>query len=322
MTVLPILLSLAATAAVQASDVASADVADAAERIIDRRAHMTHEIQRLAGRRMTGPAVTLRLVRDDSASAAEAGAAVIQLLEAAPPGAVMVAVLEGDKGFAVFGEGLAVLARARRLAGVVVDGSVRDIAQLRQMGLPLFGRGTAPGSAAAHYRVAGVNVPVVSGGIHVRPGDHVVGDENGVVVVPRERWGDVLSVAGRIHDEERRLVALIDLHGSYNAALQARSAEQQAVVGAANLALARRLVAALQRGESDSILAEFGAPAAAFAKAQLSRGALGDLTRTAAAEDWVVCELAREDGGRSILVLEFTDGLVAEVSYYVCDASC
>jgi regulator of RNase E activity RraA len=120
----------------QGLEFTSSDVSDAAEHLTGHRAHMTNEIRLLAGERLAGPAVTLRLVRDEKASSAEAGLAAIKLLENAPPGSVVVAALEDEKGFAVFGATFAALAKSRKLAGFVVDGSVRDLPDLRALAFP------------------------------------------------------------------------------------------------------------------------------------------------------------------------------------------
>src|SRR5215216_5311935 len=106
----------------QVPEFTSSDVADAAEKLTGHRAHMTNEIRLLAGARLAGPEITLRLVRDEKASSTETGLAVIKLLEGAPAGSVVVAVLEDDKALAVFGASFATLAKARKISGFVVDG--------------------------------------------------------------------------------------------------------------------------------------------------------------------------------------------------------
>ena len=80
---------------------------------------------------------------------------------------MVVAALDDDKAFAVFGSTFAALAKTRNLAGFVVDGSVRDLSDLKRLAFPTFARGTAPGSAGGHYRIDGANVPVQCGGIEV-----------------------------------------------------------------------------------------------------------------------------------------------------------
>jgi 4-hydroxy-4-methyl-2-oxoglutarate aldolase len=203
--------------------ISSSAIAEAVERVVGTQAHMTADLHVIAGGAFAGPAVTLRLVRDDGASSTDAAGAAIALIESSPPGSVVVAVLEQDKGFAVFGSTLAMLAKTRQLAGFVVDGAVRDVADLRAIGLPTFARGAVPGSAGGHYRVAATNVAVRCGGIDVRPGDIVVGDEDGIAAAPRERYDEILVVAAAWQEDKRALLPLIAQHGSYAAAMRARS---------------------------------------------------------------------------------------------------
>lgn len=206
----------------------TAAIADVLEESPGRHPHMSGDVHRLAGARMAGPAVTVRLVRDEQASVVTAGLRFVELLEEAEPGSVVVAVLDDGGSAAVVGEAFAVLARSRRLAGFVVDGSVRDVERLRVVDVPVFARGTAPGSAGGHYRVDGVNVPVVSGGAAVSPGDLIVGDADGVVVVPSAAVERTLEGAARKVERDRVLVRLIAETGSYRLALD----EMRAAAGA------------------------------------------------------------------------------------------
>jgi regulator of RNase E activity RraA len=207
----------------QSPEVSSSALSEGAEQVAGKRAHMTGEIRLLAGARLAGPAVTIRLVRDDAASATEAGLAAIRLLESAPAGSVIIAALGGDPDHAVFGATFAALARSRKLAGFVVDGAVRDLADLKQMAFPTLARAAAPGSAGGHYRITGTNIPVECGGIEVRPGDVVVADEDGVAVAPRERYAEILAAAQKWQSDKRALIPLIEKHGSYLKALQERN---------------------------------------------------------------------------------------------------
>jgi len=224
----PIALSLLMIFALmpQAPSPASADilpakyVADAAEQLTGRRAHMTNEIHLLAGAQLAGPAVTLRIVRDESASRSTEGLAAIKAVEDAPQGSVIVAALDDEKDFAVFGATFAVLAKSRGLAGFVVDGSVRSLPELRNLAFPIFARGTVTGSAGGHYRLAGSNVPVWCGGIEVIPGDYVVADEDGVAVAPKDRTNEVLANARKMQREDRAMLPLIEKYGSFTKAWQ------------------------------------------------------------------------------------------------------
>jgi len=204
-------------------ELTSSDVADAAERLTGHRASMTNEIHLLAGTRLAGPAITLRVVRDEGASLTAEGLAAIKVLEDAPAGSVIVLALDDDKSFAVFGSAFATLAKSRKLAGFVVDGSMRGLPELRRLAFPTFARGSVPSSAGGHYRLAGVNVPVMCGGIEVSPGDFVVGDEDGVAVAPKQLFEEILRKAKGLRLEKREMLPLITKYRSYTKALQEHS---------------------------------------------------------------------------------------------------
>jgi regulator of RNase E activity RraA len=213
--------------ALGAQELSSSSVSEAVEQLVGRRAHMTNEIHLLAGARIAGPAVTMRLVRDEKASGIAAGLAAIKLLEGAPAGSVVVAALDDDKAFAVFGSTFAALAKTRNLAGFVVDGPVRDLSDLKRLAFPTFARGTAPGSAGGHYRIDGANVPVECGGIEVGPGDYVIADEDGIAVAPKERYPEVAAIAKEWQSDKQALLPLIEKYGSYLKALQERDAAKR-----------------------------------------------------------------------------------------------
>lgn len=195
-------------------------VADAAEQLTGRRAHMTNEIHLLAGTALAGPAVTLRIVRDESASRMTEGLAAIKAVEDASAGSVIVAALDDEKDFAVFGATFAVLGKSRNLAGFVIDGSVRTLPELKNLAFPIFARGAVPGSAGGHYRLAGINVPVWCGGIEVMPGDYIVADEDGVAVAPKERYAEVLAIGKKMQQEDQVILPLIEKYGSFTKAWQ------------------------------------------------------------------------------------------------------
>jgi regulator of RNase E activity RraA len=148
----------------------------------------------------------------------------IKLIEGSPAGSVIVAALDDDKAFAVFGSTFAALAKARHLAGFVVDGAVRDLSDLKRLQFPTFARGTVPGSAGGHYRIDATNVPIQCGSIEVRPGDYVVADEDGVTVAPKERYAEVVAIAEKYQSDKRALLPLIEKDGSYLKAMQDRDA--------------------------------------------------------------------------------------------------
>ncbi|WP_033293603.1 RraA family protein [Amycolatopsis jejuensis] len=111
----------------------------------------------------------------------------------APAGSVIV-VESGDVGYALAGGNVCAVAQRRGIAGFVLDGVIRDLAEVREMRFPVFARGVIPipGAKAA---VTPLGEPVRCGGVTVSAGDVVVADEEGVVVVPGSRAGEVLADA-------------------------------------------------------------------------------------------------------------------------------
>jgi regulator of RNase E activity RraA len=212
-------LTLPGTALAQSS-ITSSDVADAVERLSARRAHLSAHFHRLAGDRMIGSAVTLQLVREEGASSTGEGLKAIQVLERAAPGSVIVVCSDGNPDFAVFGPTFATLAKARGLAGFVIDGGMRGVSDLRKIGVPVFARSAVPGSAGGHYRMAAVNERVSCDGVEIAPGDMVVADDDGVAIVPANLREEALARAQALRDEKEALLPLIARYGSYTRALQ------------------------------------------------------------------------------------------------------
>ena len=136
--------------------------------------------------RIAGPAFTVRTGRHDNLMFH----ASIYL---ARPGDVIV-VEAGDDEMAVAGGNVCAIAQKNGVAGLVVDGVIRDVAESRGNRFPVFARGASP-VPAKRVGEGGMNVQIRCGGVAVNPGDVVVADEEGIVVVPRARAEDVLGKA-------------------------------------------------------------------------------------------------------------------------------
>jgi 4-hydroxy-4-methyl-2-oxoglutarate aldolase len=136
--------------------------------------------------RVAGPAFTVRTGKHDNLMLHAA-------IYLAHPGDVLV-VEAGDDEMAIAGGNVCAIAQRRGVAGLVVDGVVRDVAEVRARAFPVFARGASP-IAGKRVGEGGVNLQIRCGGAVVDPGDVVVADEEGIVVVPRARAGDVLAQA-------------------------------------------------------------------------------------------------------------------------------
>jgi len=124
----------------------------------------------------------------------------------ASPGAVIVVDGEGDvSAGALLGEIMALECQTRGLAGIVIDGAVRDVDGLREVGFPVFARGVTP-RVGTNRRLGRTQVPVSCGGIVVHPGDIILGDNNGVVAVPRDEEEGLAAALETLLAKEQKLM--------------------------------------------------------------------------------------------------------------------
>ena len=133
-------------------------------------------------------------------------------LDLAGPGDVIVCAVDGYPTHSVWGDLTSEIAKTKGLAGMVTDGMVRDVAGLERVGLPVFAKGLTPNSPQKDGP-AQINVPVVCGGVIVRPGDVVLGDADGIVVVPAEKVEEVAEAVKAIEEKEKGIRASIAANG-------------------------------------------------------------------------------------------------------------
>ncbi len=108
---------------------------------------------------------------------------------------VIVAAAAGSRRSGIWGELLSTAARNRGCAGALVDGAVRDVTPMHEMGFLVYARGTCPLDSMHRQRVSAVDVPVVIGGVTIHPGDLIFADADGAVVVPRAVEDEALAKA-------------------------------------------------------------------------------------------------------------------------------
>ena len=177
----------------------AAVVSDALDRLGRR-----HQVLDLAIRplwpeaRLAGVAVPVVIVADTSEPELPYDGE-LTALDGLRPGDVPMFVVETGVRCASWGELFSCAAIGRGAAGLVVDGLVRDAAQIQALGFPTFARGLSPLDTFARAVVTGIDVDARVGGVDVRPGDLVVGDIDGIVVIPQEMATDVAEAVVTKH---------------------------------------------------------------------------------------------------------------------------
>jgi 4-hydroxy-4-methyl-2-oxoglutarate aldolase len=146
------------------------------------------------GRRILGPAITVELPMGDNLM-------LYKALQLAQPGDVLVVYTNQNYSKAIWGELMTKSAIALKLGGLVVDGLVRDGNANRRLDFPIFCRGTSPVSVEKNGP-GFVNGEISCGGVVIRPGDVIVGDDDGVVVVKKENLSNVIENLKKIEQRE------------------------------------------------------------------------------------------------------------------------
>jgi 4-hydroxy-4-methyl-2-oxoglutarate aldolase len=152
-------------------------------------------VQVVPGSRAAGPSRTVRCGQGDNLM-------VHAALAEACPGEVLVLAMPEPEAVALVGELIATQAKGRGVAAILVDAAVRDVEELRELGLPIWARYVRVRGAEKSV-VGTIGEPVVVGGATIRQGDAVVLDADGAVVVARERVEDVLAAARERAERER-----------------------------------------------------------------------------------------------------------------------
>ena len=153
------------------------------------------------GAKLVGTAVTVRSYPGDWSKP-------VQAIDVAGPGDALV-IDTGGLGPAVWGELATHSAMQKKLSGVVIDGAIRDTPEIRALGFPAFAR-LVMSHAGEPKGFGEINVPISIGGVPVKPGDWIVGDDDGVMVIPRARAAEIANYAMDCLERENRIRQEID----------------------------------------------------------------------------------------------------------------
>jgi len=151
---------------------------------------------------MAGPAFTLRI---HTADILMVGLALAEC----PPEHVLIIDGRGELNTALWGGITTLCARLKGIAGVVIDGAIRDVGEISRDTLPVFARAAVPNAGGAEYP-GEIGATIQCANSVVSPGDWVVGDEDGVVVVPAHRVENAVSVAERLQEVEKKISAQVE----------------------------------------------------------------------------------------------------------------
>lgn len=213
---MPVVSETDIIAALNRSTVAS--VSDAIDDVIAQRGFMRPDMRPLFKTKIVGRAATVQLK-----PALRPGDGInygLQVLDEAAPGSILVYVLEDGLEIAGIGELMAATAQVRGIAGAVIDGGARDVDAITRMSFPVFCRGITPASIIGrHISVAG-QVPVQCAGILVHPGDYIMGDMDGVVVIPQEHAPKIAELALQFDAKEIKMREMIKTTGSIRKAME------------------------------------------------------------------------------------------------------
>ena len=207
-------------AALRRAENSTGNIADGVEAATGARGWMSSDMKPIGDRKIVGRAWTalLRPVLKQDATAYPNYA--LQILDEAPAGSVLVYVLEGGLEIAGMGNLMATTAQARGLEGTVIDGAVRDVREIREVGHQVFARRISPATSVGRLVSVAKQTPVKCAEVMVRPGDYIVGDADGVVVVPQEAADRVVALLRDYDARESKMIPIIKREKSMLKALE------------------------------------------------------------------------------------------------------
>ncbi len=175
---------------------------------MNRTAAMRHDIYPIGKKSLLGTAFTVKVAEGDNLFFHKA-------LNMAEPGDVFVIDAGGDPNRSIFGEIMVRYCAKRGFAGIVVDGSIRDSEGIAELGFPVYAKGVTPNGPYKNGpgEIGGV---VTVGGIVVHPGDIVVGDADGVIVVRPDEAEELVAKVRKFNENEVVTMARIDNEGTFD----------------------------------------------------------------------------------------------------------
>jgi 4-hydroxy-4-methyl-2-oxoglutarate aldolase len=179
--------------------IAVAAVSDVLDDCGLRNQHLPHEIKPIDLRqKVAGPAFTIagKSTGDEDPGI---GPGIIDYV---PADSVLVWDTSGENVASLWGDLMSAAAKVKGAQGVVIDGGIRDLDQLLELGMPIFARFRTAAGTPGRWKITEFDIDVKVGGVRIHPGDFIFGDNDGIVVIPAELRVDVLTAAEKITEIE------------------------------------------------------------------------------------------------------------------------
>ena len=207
-------------AALKRPENSTGNIADAVEEATGARGWMSADMKPIYDARIVGRAATALMrpvLKNDTRRYTNH---ILDILDEAPAGSVLVYVMQDGLEIAAMGNLMGTTAKVRGLAGAVIDGAVRDISELRRLEFPVWSRRVSPATSVGRMISVDKQIPVKCGEIMVHPGDYIVADADGVVVVPTAAAEKVIEFLKQYDDKESKMIPIIEREKSMRKALE------------------------------------------------------------------------------------------------------
>ncbi|MEM1547031.1 MAG: RraA family protein [Candidatus Methanomethylicia archaeon] len=156
--------------------------------------------------KIVGPAFTIKEIHRKTNTSEFR---VTEALNQAEPGSIMVFDVGGYTEASTWGGLASLSAKIKGIEGVVVNGAVRDINEIRKIKFPVFARAITPITGKSRIATVSINTQIEINNVRISPGDLIVGDGNGIVVIPYEKVLEVLKIAMEIEEKEEKVRILV-----------------------------------------------------------------------------------------------------------------
>ena len=207
-------------AALKRPENSTGNIADAVEEATGARGWMSADMKPIYDARIVGRAATALMrpvLKNDNRKYQNH---ILDILDEAPAGSVLVYVMQDGLEIAAMGNLMGTTAKVRGLAGAVIDGAVRDTSELKRLDFPVWSRRISPATSVGRMISVDKQIPVKCGEIMVHPGDYIVADADGVVVVPTAAADKVVELLKQYDDKESKMIPIIEREKSMRKALE------------------------------------------------------------------------------------------------------